>query len=446
MARTDGLTERLIKGARYRFDGGGTDIRWDGGQSGVTGLGLRIYPSGRKAFTITYRIGKTKRFMMLGDHGVLTLAGARKRARRALADAEDGNDPLETKRRRAQGETLRDLIDAYIERHAKPHKRTWEADKRRLERHIPKSWLPRLARDINNKDIADLHAAIGATRPYEANRWLEIMKTMFRLARVWGFVERNAYNPAADIKKYSEQKRKRWLRPDEVPSLANAIDTEPNVYVRAALWLYLLTGARRAELLGAKWADVDLAHGILRLPETKSGEEQSIPLSKTALAILQAVPRMEKNPYVFPGVKKGRPLVNIYKAWARIREQATLAAWAEDETAANIVVGLTKRLEREPTVAECRARAITDEVEMPVGFLDLRLHDLRRSVGSWLTQSGVDLNRIKDALRHQNISTTLTYARLGDDSAREVLEDHGKRLMKAAKKSRPKVVSTARGP
>ncbi len=84
-----------------------------------------------------------------------------------------------------------------------------------------------------------------------------------------------------------------------------------------------------------------------------------------------------------------------------------------------LVERLRRELEREPTFAECRTAADATDIDLPGGIEDLRLHDLRRSVGSWMTQDKVDFNRIKDALRHSNLSTTLTYARLGDDAARE---------------------------
>ena len=66
----------------------------------------------------------------------------------------------------------------------------------------------------------------------------------------------------------------------------------------------------------------------------------------------------------------------------------------------------------------------------------MRLHDLRRSVGSWLSDSGIDLNTIKDALRHADIGTTLIYARLSADPAREAMEAHGKRIMEIAGRQR----------
>ena len=177
------------------------------------------------------------------------------------------------------------------------------------------------------------------------------------------------------------------------PELAQAIDAEPNIYVRSVLWVYLLSGARKSELLQARWDQVDWNRCILNLPETKSGEAQTVALNQPAIAILQATPETEGNPHIFPGKRTGRHLVNIDKPWGRIRKVA--------------------RIE------------------------DVRIHDLRRTVGSWLTQDDVDLNKIKGALRHASISTTLTYARLGADPAREAMESHGEKVMQIAGKARP---------
>ncbi len=97
---------------------------------------------------------------------------------------------------------------------------------------------------------------------------------MFRHAPKWGFDV--SENPAEGIEKFKEVKRKRFVTEQEFPALAQAIDAEPNVYIRAALWLYLLSGARKNELLEARWSQVDWEQRILSLPETKSGEAQPL--------------------------------------------------------------------------------------------------------------------------------------------------------------------------
>ena len=200
-------------------------------------------------------------------------------------------------------------------------------------------------------------------------------------------------NPAEGINKFDEKKRDVFVAEEELPALALAIDAEPNIYVRAVLWLYLLSGARKSELLKARWDQINWSRRQLKLPITKSGEAQTVALSQPAIAILQATPETEDNPHIFPSRLKGRHLVNIDKAWGRIRKAA--------------------------------------------GLEDVRIHDLRRTLGSWLSQDSVDLNQIKEALRHASISTTLTYARLGADPARAAMESHGEKVMQIAGKARP---------
>jgi len=380
------LTNKAIKSFTYA---GGWDVRWD---DTVTGLGLRVYPSGKKAFVLSYRAGGRKRLMVLGPFGVHTVEQVRDLARRHLVAVRDGKDPLDQKLRESKGEAFGSLVEAYIQRHARVHKRSWSEDARRLKQHIPSSWQSRRADRITRADVAGLHAKIGTDRPYEANRLLSLLHLMFRLGAQWGFLEEGAPNPAVGIQRFKEHKRKRWVRPGELPALAKEIDNEPNTYVRAALWLYLLTGLRKNELLQARWEDIDWDRAQLRLPETKSGEEQAIALSAPAIAILQATPKLPENPYILPGARKGQHLVNINKPWGRIRKDA--------------------------------------------GLDDVRLHDLRRSVGSWMSETGVDLNTIKDALRHSNISTSLIYARLSADPARAALEAHGQRVMEIAGRQR----------
>ena len=202
------------------------------------------------------------------------------------------------------------------------------------------------------------------------------------------FIDDRAPNPAKGIQRFRERKRKRFVTGEELPRLAKAIDQQRNIYVRATIWLPLLTGLRKSELLEAKWQDIDWAQGKLRLPDTKAGEEQSATLNSMALAILQSLPRVEGNPYIIVGAKPGQHLTQIDRSWQVIRRAAKLE--------------------------------------------DVRLHDLRRTTGSWMAQANVALNRIKEALRHASISTTLVYARLGEDPAREAFEQHGRHILEAA--------------
>jgi integrase len=123
---------------------------------------------------------------------------------------------------------------------------------------------------------------------------------------------------------------------------------------------------------------------------TKAGRVHYVPLSAPAMTILRELPRLGDNPYILPGHIHGRPIVNINRPWRRIRKAA--------------------------------------------GVEDVRLHDLRRTVGSWLAQSGNSLHLIGRVLNHSNQSTTAIYARFGQDHVRQALEEHAARLMGVAGK------------
>ena len=438
------LTKRTIDAATYDGDGKARHVLWD---DDVPGFGCRIYPSGRKAFVLSYRVNNRKRMMTLGAYGALTLAEARKTARAELAKVETGGaDPLEERQKVARGETVADLCATYLERYAKPHKKSWQEDERRINARILPAWRALKVKAIRRADVAALHSRIGTKegKPYEANRLRELAARMFELARKWGFVEDGHPNPAQGIDDYKEEKRDRWITPEELPHLAAAINAEPNESARNALWLYLLVGARKSELLKARWDDVDEARGTLRLPETKAGRTHYLPLSGPALALLRDIPRTPGNPYLLPGAKVGAHLVNIAKPWNRVRTAATLARWREVPEVAALIDRLTedraaakskhaaKDWTPTPSLAEIRQAAAAEALDLPPSIDDVRLHDLRRTVGSWLAQAGNSLHLIGRVLNHSNASTTQVYARFGEDSVRAALEQHGERLMGAA--------------
>ena len=380
------LTKKAIDGFAYR---GGWDVRWD---DQVSGFGIRLYPSGRKSFVYSYRHQGRKRLLVLGGYGDITVDQGRGLAREAAYKVAKGGDPLEERRGNSRQTTFGELCTTYLERHAKRRKRSWAEDEARIKRHLPMSWQMRPLASITRAEIVALHNKVGKTRPYEANRVLALLHTIFERALAWEMLDEGQGNPAGRVERFPEVSRKRYASEREIERLARAIDHEPSLFVRSLIWLYLLTGARKNELMQARWDQVDWEREILNLPSTKSGEPQIIPLSKASMGILQAIPCLEDNPHIFPGARKGQHLVNISKNWKRIRAAA----------------------------------------EVP----DLRIHDLRRTVGSWMTQQGVDLNAIKSALRHQEISTTLVYARLGEDPGRSALERHGERVLEVTGRAR----------
>jgi integrase len=209
---------------------------------------------------------------------------------------------------------------------------------------------------------------------------------MFNLARTWGVF--GGDNPAAGIELFKEEKRDRFVKPEELPELFKAIQKEPNPYRAAAFLILLLTGARKTEVLCMRWEDLDLKQATWRIPETKAGRPHLLPLPRAAVKLLAHLPRQEGSPYVFPGRRQGQHLVKLSKAWKTIRQEAKLE--------------------------------------------DVRIHDLRRTLGSWLAASGASLPLIGKALNHSQVSTTAVYARLDLEPVRVALEANAKKMLVVA--------------
>lgn len=146
-----------------------------------------------------------KRLLALGTYGALTLDQARVLARSELAKVETGAaDPLAERQRAARSETVKDLCEAYLERHAVQKKSAAE-DQRRIDRHILPAWGGIKASAIKRADVAALHTRVGKRAPYEANRLLALISKMFALARRWGFVPEDHINPARDVDRFRER-------------------------------------------------------------------------------------------------------------------------------------------------------------------------------------------------------------------------------------------------
>ena len=378
------LTKTAIDKATYQGEGKKRFVLWD---DALPGFGLRIYPSGRKTFVVFYRSASRQRFMSLGMYGVLTLSQARDQARRILVEAREGNDPLQSRQDSLHAQTVSAFCEHYLEQHARPKKKSWKEDERRIHRYI-KPAIGKLALEkVSREDINRIYHQVGSKKPYEANRLLALLSTMFNLAKSWGLLPEGGSNPAKIPKsqRFKEKVRDRPVTSAELPKLLQAISEEEDVHAQAAFRLYLLTGLRKRELLHSRWNDLDPERGTLRLPDTKGGKPRHVPLSQAAIGILASLPRMATNPYIFPSpMKDDIPRNDLFKRWRRIRQQA--------------------------------------------GCHDLRIHDLRHSVATWLAEEGNAAVFIQQALGHQSLQTTMRYIHAANAGPRQALEGLGERL------------------
>ncbi len=355
------------------------DVRWD---DKVPGFGLRITPSNRKSFVLSYRINGTKRLMTLGGYGTLTLDQARDKAILAKAKVLDDKDPLEVRRDARDAPTMADLERDYLERHAYKHKRpgSLREDLSILKNHIRPALGSKPVEAVRRREIERLHQNLKAT-PVRANRVLSLLSKMFSLAMQWDW---RADTPCRGIPKFHEEKRERWLKTDELRRLTNALDKSTNQRAADAVRLLILTGARKSEALKAEWSQIDFERGVWTKPSahTKQKRTEHVPLSAAALTLLQGM--RERDPagrYLFPGDKPGQPLQDIKRFWTQI----------------------------------CR------ETELE----GVRIHDLRHTFASHLVSSGLSLELVGRLLGHTQAATTMRYAHIADDPLREAANRYG---------------------
>ncbi|MEP7245475.1 MAG: integrase family protein [Gammaproteobacteria bacterium] len=278
-------------------------IYWD---AELECFGLRVYPSGRRAYVCAYRLQGRKRLAVLSRVERLTLDEARTKAVLCIAHAASGEDPRAPSRRRRAAKTIAQLCAAFIEQHASAKRLNWKTDQSVLRRRILPQ-LRRLAATVTSADLEPIHRDVGAQHPYAANHFLDLVRVMFNWGKVAGFVPRDHANPSGGIVRFPERRRRRYITMIEMPGFIRALEAEDNEYARHGLWMLLLTGLRMRELLKARWDDVDWDVKTLFIGLTKNGEPLLAPLSEAALARLKAIPRVAGNPHIICGTSRANP-------------------------------------------------------------------------------------------------------------------------------------------
>lgn len=359
------------------------------------GLQLRVTDTGAKTFSVYRRTkgGRPER-VTLGKFPTMTVEQARKQAARINAEIEEGANPAQVRRAHREEITFAELFKEYGDRHGKT-KRSWITDQSIYANHLEKPLAARKLAEVNRTAISHLLSGIKAKGLTDGtvNNVRALVSSIFGKAIEWGYV---AANPVAGIKTRPKNKRDRFLQADELPRFFKSVAEEPSDTMRDYVLLALLTGARRANLLAMRWADISLSESVWRIPRTKNGTPQNVTLSPEAAAILETrkAGAEEKAIYVFPGEGKTGHIAEPKKAVIRIMERAGIPYGRKAEN------GVT-------------------------------LHDLRRTLGSWQAKTGASLAIIGKSLNHQSQQTTAIYARLDLDPVRAAVNTATAAMMEA---------------
>lgn len=339
------------------------------------GLMLAVTAAESKSFYLYKRIEGRPERLLLGKFPDMTVEQARKAAAKAKGGIAAGANPQKEKKAIRDEMTFGALFAQYMEKYSKVHKKSWVYDEREVNKYLA-HWFRRKISSIERSEVERLHAKIGKENGlYQANRLLERIRSIFNKAIEWGW---KGINPAAGIKKFREQSRDRFLQPEELPRFFEALANEPNETARDFIMISLLTGARKSNTLAMMWKDINFERATWRIEETKNADPLTVHLPQQAVELLIERKLRSDSPFVFEGSGKSGHLADPKKAWTRILAEA--------------------------------------------GIENLRIHDLRRTLGSYQAATGANGYIIGKSLGHRSQQSTAIYARLNLDPVRESVD------------------------
>jgi len=378
-------------------------------------LGLRIADNGRKSFFWFKTIQGYPTFRDLGTFPASSIDQARTQARNLTAAQEvlnRGETLKENPFERNRGElTLGVLIERYIEKRVRAKSTNPQGAENAVRWMLGKylsHWRSRKLDQIARKEVRELHEQIGKDHgKVMADRVVQLIRRLYFWAMSNKVELWSGENPATRIEFNGYARRDRFLEPVELVRLDAALRQEPNQDIRDFVELALATGARRSNVLGALWSEIDDQHRIWTITKTKTGKPIVLPLTPRALAVLKRRAHLrDKSEWVFPSPKdkKGNPLSasghlqEPKKPWKRLLKRAQIS--------------------------------------------DFTIHDLRRTNASYQSIAGSSLQVIAKTLGHASTTSTEIYAKLNTDAARQSMLA-GIRTMDAAKKRAAKLLKGA---
>jgi integrase len=368
----------------------------------VRGLGLLIRPGGRRTYFWYRKVRGVNQWHTIADYADFSVEQAR-------TEAQSFNDELaKWKAKGYEGRapafeklpdwTLGSLHDDYCEKHlrkeAKNPDRAIAFSKQIFEKHLA-PWKTRKPGQITRQNVRDLHTGIGtSTGKYAANRVIQNLRSLYNYAIDEEIL--TCENPAKRIKQYHEEKRDRFLAPEEMQRLFAAMSKQPNRDVVDFILLALMTGARKSDITAARWEQITFETCSWRIPDPKNEVPYVVALIPEAIQILTR--RKNDTPWVFPNPNSAvGHVLDFKRAFRQIIKRAKIE--------------------------------------------DFRQHDLRRTLGSWQASQGVSLPMIGKSLGHTSLDATEIYARVDLDAVRASVTNATKAMLLMAEKTTTMLVA-----
>lgn len=360
------------------------------------GLKALVGPSGAVHFLFRYTYYGRKASISLGEWPAVTVEAARKKVMRYRLQLDEDQDPKEVREEKKKILTYREyLLDVYMPQHSKVRKKSWYEDELKVK-NILNPALGHLRLDaITTRDIAALHnAEKERTSATSSNHVVRLVSSSLNIAVHLGYLDKSKVPTMP--KKFPEQRRERYLSPEEISRFLKALEHSDVRGHSDALKLLMFTGCRKMEILSLRWENVRLDEAgaeVIYLVETKNGLPRTVLLNSMAKEVLAARKEKwdEKNPYVFP----------------------------------------TKTGLKVPHVTELRRSFRRACESAGICWKTFPIHGLRHSYAALVVSNGGTLYECSQLLGHLDQATTMRYAHLASDALRKATEKVSERIGRA---------------
>lgn len=366
----------------------GQAFHWD---TDLPGLGVRVSAGGGKSYVYQARIHGRERRITIGKHGAITAQEARKLAKVCAGQIASGIDPVqERESQRRKAISVGDLFKLWHDERMvgpdpkKPLKKSWRKDQRLYDCHL-KPYAKRQAAEITLELAKRICRNVTVeSGPVEANH-------VQRLARaIWNHAAKQEpplveSNPWSNFKPNPESPREAWVNHQQLPALLQAFDGLENQDHADLFRLCLFIGARSGNVMAMRWADLDLSRSTWNIPGSrhKNARPVMLGLSAQAVEVLERRKARAAAEWVFPAATTSGHVTTTRRSWGEVR-----AAFAK-------------------------------ALDLPSS--DLRIHDLRHTLASWLVSAGTSLAMVGKALGHASLQSTARYAHLAPASVHEAV-------------------------